>query len=188
MLTRRAVLFQAASLPLALAQKAPLRPPDVRYEPSSPAQTMAMLRLAGVTSKDTVYDLGCGDGRLVITAAEQFGAHGVGIDIDPDRIRESAANARKAGVTKLVQFRNEDLFTADIRKATVVTLFLWPWINMKLRPKLWKELRPGTRVVSHLHTMGEWKPDKEIEVEGHKIFLWSIPATPPNLPDSAAVQ
>jgi SAM-dependent methyltransferase len=187
-MTRRLVLLLGLTLPLAFAQKAPLRAPDVRYEPSSSAQTTAMLRLAGVTAKDVVYDLGCGDGRLVIAAAKEFGAHGVGIDIDPQRIRESEENARTAGVTRLVKFRNEDLFEAKIREATVVTLYLWPWINMKLRPKLWKELKPGTRVVSHYHDMGNWVPDKQIEVEGHKIYLWTIPATPPTLPDSAAVR
>ncbi len=168
-----------ATLAVALvtaAQKPALRPPDVRYEPSSEEQTLAMLRLAGVTKKDIVYDLGCGDGRVVITAARQFGARGVGIDIDPQRIRESVANARAAGVMHLLKFRNEDLFEADIREATVVTLYLWPWINLKLRPRLLRELRPGTRVVSHYHDMGDWPPEQEIEVEGHKIYLWTIPA------------
>lgn len=171
---RRAFLL-AACAPLVLAQKAPLRPPDVRYEPSSEEQTLAMLRLAGVSKKDMVYDLGCGDGRIVITAVKQFGARGVGIDIDPERIRESVANAKSAGVTQRVKFRNEDLFEADIHEATVVTLYLWPWINLKLRAKLQKELKPGTRIVSHYHDMGDWPPEKEIEVEGHKIYLWKIP-------------
>jgi ribosomal protein L11 methylase PrmA len=134
-----------------------------------------MLRLAKVTSQDVVYDLGCGDGRVVIAAAKDFGARGVGIDIDPERIAESRANARKAGVENRVEFRNEDLFEADIRPATVVTLYLWPWINLKLRPKLLSDLKPGTRVVSHFHDMGDWPPEKEIEVEGHKIYLWTIP-------------
>ena len=163
----------------ASAQNAPLRAPDIHYEPSSPEQTKAMLQLAAVTGKDVVYDLGCGDGRLVITAAKEFGARGVGIDIDPQRIKESVANARNEKVTHLVKFRNEDLFEADIREATVVTLYLWPWINLKLRPKLWKELKPGTRVVSHYHDMGDWPPEKTIEVEGHKIYLWTIPSAPP---------
>jgi SAM-dependent methyltransferase len=176
-MTRRLYFVWAAALLLvpASAQK-PLRPPDVRYEPSSHAQTMAMLRLAKVTRRDVVYDLGCGDGRVVIAAAKHFGARGVGIDIDPERIKESAENARKAGVAKRVQFRNEDLFEADIREATVVTLYLWPWINLKLRPKLLSELKPGTRVVSHFHDMGDWPPEKEIQVEGHRIYLWTIPA------------
>ena len=156
--------------------KAKLRAPDIHYEPSSSKATMAMLKLAGVGKRDVVYDLGCGDGRVVITAAKKFGARGVGIDIDPERIKESEANASKEGVSRRVRFRNEDLFEADIRKATVVTLFLWPSVNLKLRPKLLAELKPGTRVVSHYHDMGAWKPDKEIEVEGHKIYLWTIPA------------
>ncbi len=174
------------SLAAALAQKPALRAPDVRYEPSSPAQTDAMLQLAGVTRKDVVYDLGCGDGRLVITAARKFGARGVGIDIDPERIAESVANAREARVTRLVRFRNEDLFTADIHKATVVTLYLWPWINLKLRAKLWKELKPGTRIVSHFHDMGQWAPQKQIEVEGHRIYLWTVPEVPPAVTDAPA--
>lgn len=161
------------------AQKGPLRAPDVRYEPSSPEQTKAMLELAGVTRKDVVYDLGCGDGRLVITAAKEFGARGVGIDIDPERIQEAVANARKQKVTGRVEFRNEDLFEADIREATVVTLYLLPWVNLKLRPKLWKDLKPGTRVVSHSHDMGDWAPEKTVEVEGHQIHLWTIAVTPP---------
>jgi SAM-dependent methyltransferase len=158
----------------ALAQKS-LRPPDVRYEPSPPEVVRAMLELAGVTSRDVVYDLGCGDGRIVIAAAKEFGARGVGIDIDPQRIAESEENARKAGVAGRVRFRNEDLFEADISEATVVTLYLWPWVNLKLRPKLLRGLKPGTRVVSHWHDMGDWKPDKEIEVSGRKIYLWRIP-------------
>lgn len=134
-----------------------------------------MLELAEVTPRDVVYDLGCGDGRIVIAAAKEFGARGVGIDIDPARIAESEKNARKAGVAGRVRFRNEDLFEADIREATVVTLYLWPWVNLKLRPKLLRELKPGTRVVSHCHDMGDWIPERRIEVNGHRIYLWRIP-------------
>ena len=185
---RRLILFLlVGALPalqgVATAQDAQLRPPDVRYEPSTPEQVQAMLKLAKVTSKDKVYDLGCGDGRIVIMAAKKFGARAVGIDIDPQRIRESVANAQKAGVLNRVEFRAEDLFTADIHDATVVTLFLYDWINLKLRPKLWTELRPGTRIVSHYHDMGEWKPEKTITVGGHKIYLWTIPAKPPVVGD-----
>ncbi len=161
---------------LAAAQKGPLRPPDVWWEPSTNGQTFAMLKLAGVTRKDVVYDLGCGDGRLVISAAKEFGARGVGIDIDPARIKDSVANAQKAGVTSLVEFRNEDLFEAAIHEATVVTLYLWPSLNLKLRPKLLKELKPGTRVVSNLHDMGDWQPEKQIQVDDHPIYLWTLPA------------
>jgi precorrin-6B methylase 2 len=159
-----------------LAAQKPKRAPDVRYEPSDPEIVAAMLKLAGVRKNDVVYDLGCGDGRIVITAAQRFGARGVGIDIDPERIREAKENARKSGVERLVTFRNEDLFEADIREASVVMLYLWPWVNLKLMPKLLKELKPGTRVVSHSHDMGDWKPEKEIEVLGHQIYFWTIPA------------
>jgi len=175
MLATRMSLLTGLALGVALAQKPALRPPDVRYEPSPPEVVRAMLRLAEVTSRDVVYDLGCGDGRIVIMAAKEFGARGVGIDIDPQRIAESEANARQAGVERRVTFRNEDLFEADIGEATVVTLYLWPWVNLKLRPKLLKELKPGTRVVSHSHDMGDWKPERQIEANGHTIYLWRIP-------------
>jgi trans-aconitate methyltransferase len=177
--------FMLAGLPggyqnPAAAPAPELRSPDVRYEPSTPAQSKAMLKLAKVGKKDLVYDLGCGDGRLPIMAVKEFGARGaVGIDIDPQRIRESVANAQTAGVLSKVTFRNEDLFTANIHDATVVTLFLYDWINLKLRPKLLSELRPGTRIVSHYHDMGEWKPEKTIEVGGHKIYLWTVPLETP---------
>jgi SAM-dependent methyltransferase len=169
-------LLLAVGLLPGLAQERKLRAPDVHYEPSPENVVVEMLRLAGVRKGDVVYDLGCGDGRIVITAAKKFGARGVGIDIDPERIRESLENARKAGVMNRVSFRNEDLFEADIREATVVTLFLWHSVNLKLRPKLWRELRPGTRVVSHHWDMDDWKPEKQTEVDGHPIYLWTIPA------------
>ena len=157
------------------AASEPLRPPDVRYEPSTPEVVAEMIKLGKVTSRDIVYDLGCGDGRVVIHAAKEKGARGVGIDIDPERIRESVANARAAGVEKKVRFLNQDLFESDIREATVVTLYLWPWVNLKLKPKLLAELKPGTRVVSHSHDMGDWKPEKQITVEGDTLYLWTIP-------------
>jgi SAM-dependent methyltransferase len=158
------------------AQPAPKRAPDVRYEPSSPEIVKQMLAMAGVHKGDIVYDLGCGDGRIVVTAAKEFGARGVGIDIDPQRIAEAEANAKQAGVTRLVKFRNEDLFEAEFKEATVVTLYLWPWINLKLKPRLLKELRPGTRIVSHYHDMGDWPAEKQVELEGHMIYLWTVPA------------
>jgi SAM-dependent methyltransferase len=164
---------------LSWSQRAPKRPPDVWWEPSSEAVVTAMLKLAKVTSKDVVYDLGCGDGRIVIAAARDFGARGVGIDIDPKRIEESIENAKKAGVTDRVKFIEDDLFESDIHEATVVTLFLWPSLNLKLRPKLLKELKPGTRVVSHIHDMGEWAPDAQQVVNGARIYLWVIPEKPP---------
>ncbi|HUP03508.1 MAG TPA: class I SAM-dependent methyltransferase [Bryobacteraceae bacterium] len=160
----------------AMAQTRPLRAPDVRYEPSTTIQTVAMLRLANVTKNDVVYDLGCGDGRLVIMAAKEFGARGVGVDIDPVRIRESLTNARQAGVEGRVRFRTQDLYDTDIREATVVMLYLWPDMNLKLRPKLWKDLRVGARVVSNAHGMGDWKPDKHILADGANLYLWYITA------------
>jgi ribosomal protein L11 methylase PrmA len=137
-----------------------------------------MLRLAKVGPKDVVYDLGSGDGRIPITAARMFGARAVGIDIDPRRIAEARANAKAAGVTDLVSFRNEDLFQADFHGASVVTLYLWPDVNLKLRPRLLKELRPGTRVVSHAHSMGDWRPERTLRADGNTIYLWTIPARP----------
>ena len=148
---------------------------DVVYVPTPRPVVGAMLRLARVRREDVVYDLGCGDGRIVIAAAKEYGARGVGIDIDPERIAEAKANAQAAGVAKRVTFRTEDLFATEIAEATVVTLYLWPWINLKLRPRLLEELRPGTRIVSHYHDMGDWPPQKQIEVEGHQIYFWTVP-------------
>jgi SAM-dependent methyltransferase len=149
---------------------------DVPYEPSSPAIVAGMLKLANVTKRDVVYDLGCGDGRIVIEAVKTIKARGVGIDMDPERIAEAWENARKASVGSRVVFRTQNLFEADIKEATVVMLYLWPEVNLKLLPKLQRELKPGTRIVSHSHDMGDWKPEKEIQVEGHRIYMWTIPA------------
>lgn len=160
---------------LTIAQEKKLRKPDVPFEPSPQNVVELMLKLANVHKGDVVYDLGCGDGRIVITAAKKFGATGVGIDIDPIRIKESLRNARKAGVIDRVAFRNEDLFEADIKEATVVTLFLWRAANLKLRPKLLRELKPGTRVVSYYWDMDDWKPDKRIELDNNPIYIWMIP-------------
>ena len=162
----------------------PARDPDVPYVPTTEPAVQAMLKLAGVKKTDVVYDLGCGDGRIVIAAAKNYGARGVGIDINPVRIAEAKENARKAGVEKLVRFEEKDLFQADIHEATVVTLFLLPTVNMKLRPKLLQDLKPGTRVVSNTFDMGDWKPDKEATVGGvddveaplsRDLYLWVIP-------------
>jgi ubiquinone/menaquinone biosynthesis C-methylase UbiE len=125
----------------------------------------AMLKLADVKRSDIVYDLGCGDGRIVIAAAKEYGAHGVGIDINPERIQEAKANAKRAGVENLVRFEENDLFDADIHEASVVTLFLLSSVNLKLRPKLLKDLKPGTRIVSNTFDMGDWKPDKELTLD-----------------------
>lgn len=158
------------------AQTPPKLVPDVPYVPSPNAVVDAMLKLAGVTPADNVYDLGCGDGRIVIAAAREYKAHGVGIDINPERIREARANALKAAVGPRVRFEQNDLFQADIHDATVVMLYLLPSVNLRLKPKLLKELRPGTRIVSHSFTMGDWKPDKEQQVEDAEIYLWTVPS------------
>src|SRR5579872_820298 len=170
---------------LALAQKAgPSRKPDVPYIPTTDTAVQAMLELAKVEATDIVYDLGCGDGRIVIAAAKRYGARGVGIDIDPALVREAKNIARQAGVEKLVEFREQDLFLANFRDATVVTLFLLPAINKRLLPQL-EALKPGTRIVSNTFEIGDWKPVREIVVKddpnddyyfgSHRLFLWIVP-------------
>ena len=172
----------AASAAAQNAQAA--RKPDVAYVPTTNDAVEAMLKLAEVTSSDTVYDLGCGDGRIVIAAAKLRGARGVGIDIDPVRVNESRANARKAGVQKRVRFEENDVFEADIHEATVVTLFLLPELNLKLLPKLLRDLKPGTRIVSNTFDMGDWQPAKQVIVGNpdeaghpfsHRLYLWIVP-------------
>lgn len=138
-----------------------------------------MLELANVSEDDVVYDLGSGDGRFVITAAERFGARGVGIEIDPERVRTARQNAKEAGVSDQVEFRQQDLFEADFSDATVVTLYLLTSVNKKLRPELFKQLEPGDRVVSHDFDMGSWEPDSTVEVGRSTIYLWTIPETVP---------
>jgi SAM-dependent methyltransferase len=150
------------------------RRPDVIFVPTRELVIEAMLKAAKVGPNDVVYDLGCGDGRIVVAAAK-LGASAVGIDIDPVRIKEANENAAKAGVTGKVQFRQEDLFQADIREATVVTLYLLPSLNVKLRPRLMEQLRPGTRIVSHDFDMGDWAPEQTIAVDGKTVYLWTIP-------------
>lgn len=163
--------------------EAALREPDVKFVPTTDDAVRAMLRLAGVDSSDIVYDLGCGDGRIVVEAARLFGAHGVGIDIDPQRIAEANRRAEQAGVTDLVRFEVGDLFQADFHEATVVTLFLLGRLNLQLRPRLLAELAPGTRVVSNTFSMGDWEPEREIIVPesssdewlSRRLFLWVVP-------------
>ncbi len=164
----------AAVLP---AQEQPklLRQPDVIFVPTPYEVVNAMLDLAEVHKGDVLYDLGCGDGRIPVTAAQRFGVRGVGIDINPQRIAESNETAKREGMEKLVAFRNEDMFEADIKEASVVTLYLLTSLNLKLRPKLWRELKPGTRIVSQTFDMGDWKPEKEVSVGGYHIYLWRVP-------------
>jgi SAM-dependent methyltransferase len=167
---------QAAPNP---ATEAPSRRPDVVYVPTPTAVVNEMLRLADVKPTDLVYDLGSGDGRIVIAAAKQRGARGIGIDIDPKRIQEANENARKAGVADRVEFRQQDLFQTDFQDATVVTLYLLPELNLRLRPKLLSELRPGTRIVSHAFDMGDWKPDQVVKVGDRVVYYWTVPENPP---------
>jgi 2-polyprenyl-3-methyl-5-hydroxy-6-metoxy-1,4-benzoquinol methylase len=134
-----------------------------------------MLKLARTRKSDIVYDLGCGDGRIVITAAKRYGARGVGVDIDLDRIQEARANARREGVESLVRFTAENVYDVDIHEATLVTMYLLPDMHRKLAPKLRTDLRPGTRIVTHTFDLGEWKPRQIQNIDGEQIFLWRIP-------------
>jgi len=159
---------------------------DVPFVPTKQKIVDIMLKTAKVNKNDILYDLGCGDGRIVITAAKKFGARGVGIDINPERISESRENAAKEGVEDKVQFIEQDLFEANIREATVVSLYLLPSVNLKLRPKLFRELKPGTRMVSHDFNMGEWEPDQSLnfdndydiqyDFDNHNVYFWILPA------------
>jgi SAM-dependent methyltransferase len=167
--------FDPVGIILAQGTAPHLRTPDVIFVPTPNDVVNRMLEMARVTAKDVVYDLGCGDGRIVITAAQKYGARGVGIDIDPQRIREAQDNARRGKVSDRVRFIEGDLFEADISEATVVTLYLLTELNLKLRPKLMADLRPGTRVVSHAFAMGDWKPERTENVDGSTVYLWRIP-------------
>jgi ribosomal protein L11 methylase PrmA len=166
-----ALLFASASaLPQAATQA-----PDVIFVPTPQEVVDKMLELAKVGKADVLYDLGSGDGRIAVTAAKRFGIRAYGIDIDPQRIAEANDNARRNGVSHLVQFRREDLFKANFREATVVTLYLLPDLNVKLRPRLLAELAPGTRIVSHQFDMGSWQPERKLELNGRTIYLWTVP-------------
>jgi SAM-dependent methyltransferase len=164
----------AASSPVAAQGAAPQRKPDIGFAPTMPEVVTAMLSVARVSAADVVYDLGCGDGRILIAAARQFGARGVGIEIDPALVKIARQRVRAEGVEDRVTILQQDLFQTDLRQATVVTLYLGSSVMLKLRPKLLRELKPGTRVVSHAFDMGDWKPDYE----------WSVPSSAtPDLPD-----
>jgi protein-L-isoaspartate O-methyltransferase len=167
-----------AVMPVAAQQattQQPTRRPDIHWVPTPPAVVDAMLKLADVKTTDVVFDLGCGDGIIVTTAAQKYGARAVGIDIDPQRVKEATERARKMGVSDRVEIRQGDLFEEDIKEATVVTLYLLRSLNIKLMPKLKADLKPGTRIVSQTFDMGEtWPPEKTIEVDGRPVYLWTI--------------
>jgi cyclopropane fatty-acyl-phospholipid synthase-like methyltransferase len=182
MTARRLLLILAILVTTVVAPawaQQPLRSPDVIFVPTPQEVVDAMLKLAKVTKNDVIYDLGSGDGRIPITAAKTYGARGVGIDIDPQRIKEATENLKTAGVGDRVKFLNQDLFTTDISEATVVTLYLLPSLNVKLIPKLNKELKPGTRIVSHAFDMSsdgtERKPKETLNVNGRTVYFWTIP-------------
>lgn len=174
---RRTAVAAALLLPCWAARAqggSPVKTLEVPYVPTPPATVQRMLELAKVGRNDVLYDLGCGDGRIVVAAAKERGARGVGVDIDPERIAEARANAKYAGVESRVEFREGDLFRMDLSPASVVTLYLLPHLNMRLRPQLWRQLKVGSRVVSHDFGMGEWDPDREERVGSSTVYLWTI--------------
>jgi SAM-dependent methyltransferase len=177
-LAAAALLVFAAGSATAAEETAarPKRKLDVWYVPTPPEIVDRMLDVANVRIGDVVYDLGCGDGRMVIAAAKKYGTRGVGVDLDPARIREARANAKQAGVESLVTFKVEDLFQTDLREATVVLLYLLPELNRRLKPKLFAQLQPGARVVSHDWDMGkDWPPDQYVKLGDDGIYLWVMP-------------
>lgn len=176
MILAAATLFAGSAVtPPAPVPVAQSQTPDVIYVPTPPAVVEAMLDMVELRDGDVLYDLGSGDGRIPIAAAKRKQVRAVGIDIDPQRIKEANANAKAAGVTGEVSFKQADLFTSDFSDATVVTLYLLDTLNEKLRPKLLSELKPGTRIVSHAFRMGDWEPEKEAEVDGRTIYYWTVP-------------
>jgi SAM-dependent methyltransferase len=177
------VLATVLAVAAAVGVAQPLKPldkqPEVPFVPTHEKIVDEMLKVARVGKNDVLYDLGSGDGRIPITAAKRWGTRGVGVDIDPERIKEARENATKAGVTDKVKFMQQDLFDTDIKEATVVTLYLLPEVNLRLRPKLLADLKPGTRVVSHNYDMGDWKPLKSLTVKlpdgDHYVYYWVVP-------------
>lgn len=168
----RLLFFSAFLFPLLAQDQVQINTPFV----ATPKPVVdAMLTLAHAKSSDIVYDLGCGDGRIIIQAAKEFGARGVGIDNNPERIRQAQENAKRQGVSDRVQFRVGDLFDTNVHDATIVALYLLPDVNIRLRPQLQAQLKPGARIVSHNFDMGNWKPKRKRMVDGEKLFLWVIP-------------
>ncbi|MGH7826235.1 MAG: class I SAM-dependent methyltransferase [Candidatus Binatia bacterium] len=159
----------------ALAQDVGPEKKIVPFVPTPQEVVDKMIELAGVKKGDTVYDLGSGDGRIVITAAKK-GARAVGFEIDPDLVKESRENIKKAGVQQRAEIRHQDILTVDLSPASVVTMYLLPDVNLKLKPKVLSQLKPGSRVVSHAFDMGDWKPDKVERVDGRTIYFWTVPA------------
>ena len=167
------VLLLSLTQAVAAQSQQGVRQPDVIYVPTRQAVVDAMLKVANVKAGDVVYDLGCGDGRIVVSAAK-LGARGIGIDIDPERVAEATQNVQRNGVGERVKILNQDLFTTNFSDASVVMLYLLPTLNLRLRPTLWKTLKPGTRVVSHDFDMGDWKPEQTLSVDGAQIYYWTI--------------
>lgn len=179
-----AILVLICHIFFASAQYPGAPKPDVVYVPTNEKVVDAMLKLAKVTKGDTVYDLGCGDGRIVITAAKEFGASGIGIEINRELIKLAGENARQARVADRVKFLEADLFKTNFSRATVVMLYLSPGVNLKLRPQLLKQLKPGTRIVSHDFDMGDWKPEQTIKLTDATLYLWTVPAKKPKFKKS----
>lgn len=181
-LTRRGALLGAATLLAApaivrgaYAQTEPVPRLDVPFVPTPQQVVDKMLELANVKKDDFLIDLGSGDGRIPVTAAQRFGVRALGVDINPQRIKEANERAQAAAVTNLVEFRQADLFDTDISQANVLTMYLLPSVNMKLRPKIWSDMKPGSRVVSHAFDMGDWAPEQKVSVDGRTVFLWTVP-------------
>ena len=173
-LTLATLLTPLAPLRVHAQPAAPSRTPDVVYVPTPDEVVDAMLDVAKVTARDVLYDLGSGDGRIPIRAAQRFGTRGLGVDIDPQRIAEASANAKAAGVADKVKFMLGDLFELDLAPATVITLYLLPQLNLKLRPRLLK-LKPGTRIVSHEFDMDDWRPDRTLRINMRTVHFWTVP-------------
>ncbi len=181
-LNRRAALLGGAALIAAPAvigrahaQAQPVPRLDVPFVPTPQQVVDKMLELAKIGKGDFLIDLGSGDGRIPVTAAQRYGVKALGVDINPQRISEANERAKKAGVTNLVEFRQQDLFKTDLSQANVLTMYLLPSVNLKLRPKILSEMKPGSRVVSHAFDMGDWKPEQKVSVDGRTVFLWTVP-------------